>query len=80
MQDIPSDTMHNIIARNKFLILPRLSNQAMLESVCPQVWQKPQKRLCAILVSENSPDYEPVRNKFRQAALASPHKYNQIFQ
>ena len=73
MQDIPSNMMHNVIGSNKFLILPRLSNQAMLDSICPQEWQRPQKRLCAVLVSQNSPEHEPVRSKFRQAALISPY-------
>jgi DnaJ family protein C protein 16 len=74
MRDIPSDMMHNMIKSNKFLILPRLSNQAILDSVCPQEWQRPQKHLCAVLVSENSPRYDLTRNKFRQAALAASYR------
>ena len=74
MKDIPSETMHNIIGSNKFLTLPRLSNQAMLDSVCPPEWLRPQKRLCAVLISQNSPVHDFARLKFRQAALESPYR------
>ncbi|XP_011498447.1 PREDICTED: dnaJ homolog subfamily C member 16 [Ceratosolen solmsi marchali] len=76
--DIPSDMMHNMIKNNKFLILPRLSNQAVLDSVCPQEWQRPQKRLCAVLVSQNSPEHDLARNKFRQAALAASYNFDRV--
>lgn len=74
MNDIPSDMIHNMIGNNKFLILPRLSNQATLDSVCPQEWQRPQKRLCAVLISQNSPEHEFARHKFRQAASSAPYR------
>lgn len=74
MKDIPSETMHNVIGSNKFLLLPRLSNQAMLDSVCPPEWLKPQKRLCAVLISQNSAVHDLARDKFRQAAIESPHR------
>lgn len=76
MKDISSDTMHNVISNNKFLALPRLSNQAMLDSVCPPEWLRPQKRLCAVLISQqNSPFHVMARHKFRQAALESSYRY-----
>ena len=74
MKDIPSETMHNIITNNKFLMLPRLSNQAMLDSVCPPEWLRPQKRLCAVLISQKSAIHDLARHKFRQAAVESPHR------
>lgn len=78
MKDIPSDTMHNVIASNKFLTLPRLSNQAMLDSVCPPEWLRPQKRLCAVLISQNSPVHDFARLKFRQAAHESPYSTERV--
>ncbi|KAF7992695.1 hypothetical protein HCN44_005039 [Aphidius gifuensis] len=78
MKDISSDTMHNVISNNKFLVLPRLSNQAMLDSVCPPEWLRPQKRLCAILISQNSAVHDLARNKFRQAALESPYSTDKV--
>lgn len=78
MKDISSETMHNVIANNKFLVLPRLSNQAMLDSVCPPEWLRPQKRLCAILISQNSAIHDLARHKFRQAALESPYSTEKV--
>ncbi|XP_044593084.1 dnaJ homolog subfamily C member 16 [Cotesia glomerata] len=78
MKDISSETMHNVITNNNFLTLPRLSNQAMLDSVCPPEWLKPQKRLCAILVSQNSAVHDLARHKFRQAAIESPYSTERV--
>lgn len=79
MKDISSETMHNVIANNKFLVLPRLSNQAMLDSICPPEWLRPQKRLCAILISQqNSPLHDIARHKFRQAALESSYSTERV--
>ncbi|XP_011637350.1 dnaJ homolog subfamily C member 16 [Pogonomyrmex barbatus] len=79
MKDISSETMHNIISNNKFLVLPRLSNQAMLDSICPPEWLRPQKRLCAVLISQqNSPLHDVARHKFRQAALESSYSTERV--
>ena len=79
MKDISSDTMHNVISNNKFLVLPRLSNQAMLDSVCPPEWLRPQKRLCAVLISQqNTPLHDLARHKFRQAALESSYSTERV--
>ncbi|XP_076249530.1 dnaJ homolog subfamily C member 16 l(3)80Fg [Calliopsis andreniformis] len=79
MKDISSDTMHNVISNNKFLVLPRLSNQAMLDSVCPPEWLRPQKRLCAVLISQqNSALHDLARHKFRQAALESSYSTERV--
>ncbi|KAK0166405.1 hypothetical protein PV328_004828 [Microctonus aethiopoides] len=78
MKDIPSETIHNVITNNKFLILPRLSNQAMLDSVCPPEWLRPQKRLCAILISQNGATHDLARDKFRKAAIESPYSTERV--
>ncbi|XP_001603228.1 dnaJ homolog subfamily C member 16 [Nasonia vitripennis] len=78
MQDIPNEMMQNVIGSNKFLILPRLSNQAMLDSICPKDWPRPQKRLCAVLISQNSPEDDLARNKFREAALSAPYSSERV--
>ncbi|XP_011300799.1 dnaJ homolog subfamily C member 16 isoform X2 [Fopius arisanus] len=78
MKDISSETMHNVISNNKFLVLPRLSNQAILDSVCPPEWLRPQKRLCAVLISQNSPGHDLARQRFRQAALESPYSPERV--
>ncbi|XP_066588233.1 dnaJ homolog subfamily C member 16 [Prorops nasuta] len=78
MKDIPTETMHNVIASNKFLVLPRLSNQATMDSVCPPEWLRPQKRLCAILISQQNSAHDLARQKFRQVALESPHSPERV--
>ncbi|KAK2580353.1 hypothetical protein KPH14_001249 [Odynerus spinipes] len=79
MKDIPTETMHNVIASNKFLVLPRLSNQAVLDSVCPPEWLRPRKRLCAVLISQqNSAAHDLARHKFRQAALESSYSTERV--
>ncbi|XP_014615687.1 PREDICTED: dnaJ homolog subfamily C member 16 isoform X1 [Polistes canadensis] len=79
MKDIPTETMHNVIASNKFLVLPRLSNQAVLDSVCPPEWLRPRKRLCAVLISQqNSAVHDLARHKFRQAALESSYSTERV--
>ncbi|XP_063974734.1 dnaJ homolog subfamily C member 16 [Diachasmimorpha longicaudata] len=78
MKNISSETMHNVIANNKFLVLPRLSNQAVLDSVCPPEWFRPQKRLCAVLISQNSAIHDLARHRFRQAALESPYSPEKV--
>uniref|UniRef100_A0A182RVV9 DnaJ homolog subfamily C member 16 n=1 Tax=Anopheles funestus TaxID=62324 RepID=A0A182RVV9_ANOFN len=71
MSDIPSTTLHNIISHNKYLILPRLSSQDMLDSVCPAEWNRPRKRLCVVLVTENTSLHDGARTVMRKIAHES---------
>ncbi|KAH9634817.1 hypothetical protein HF086_012231 [Spodoptera exigua] len=48
--EIPSETLHQLIEANQMLTLPRLSSQAVLESVCPVEWRAARRRLCCVLV------------------------------
>uniref|UniRef100_A0A182W631 DnaJ homolog subfamily C member 16 n=1 Tax=Anopheles minimus TaxID=112268 RepID=A0A182W631_9DIPT len=71
MSDIPTTTLNNIISHNKYLILPRLSSQDMLDSVCPAEWNRPRKRLCVVLVTENTSLHDGARTVMRKIALES---------
>uniref|UniRef100_A0A182PTY3 DnaJ homolog subfamily C member 16 n=1 Tax=Anopheles epiroticus TaxID=199890 RepID=A0A182PTY3_9DIPT len=44
MSDIPTTTLNNIISLNKYLILPRLSSQGMLESIVI-LWRRDTKHI-----------------------------------
>lgn len=44
MQEIPGQTLHHVISSNQYLTLPRLSNQEILEELCPAEWNRPRKR------------------------------------
>lgn len=77
MADIPSETLNVVIKVNQYLALPRLSSQEMLESLCPPEWNRPRKRLCVILVTENTESHDRARDALRRIALEagySPEK------
>ncbi|XP_061497436.1 dnaJ homolog subfamily C member 16 isoform X2 [Anopheles gambiae] len=78
MSDIPSTTLNNIISLNKYLILPRLSSQDMLESVCPAEWNRPRKKLCVVLVTENTRLHDGARTVMRKIALESLYNREKV--
>lgn len=78
MKDIPMSTLHNIIASNQYLALPRLSSQEMLEALCPCEWNKPRKKLCVVLVTEESIFHNPHREAFRNYAQNSPYNSERV--
>lgn len=78
MKDIPTSTLHNIIASNQYLALPRLSSQDMLEALCPCEWNKPRKRLCVVLVTEDSTYHDPQRKSFRSYAQNAPYSQERV--
>lgn len=69
MSDIPTQTLSDVISANKYLALPRLSSQDLLEGICPAEWNRPRKRLCVILVTENTEAHNEARNALRKIAL-----------
>lgn len=78
MSDIPTATLNNIISANKYLALPRLSSQAMLEGVCPAEWNRPRKRLCVVLITENIPTHDEARQAMRRIALESTYSPERV--
>lgn len=78
MSDIPLQTLNNIISSNQYLALPRLSSQRMLEGVCPAEWNRPRKRLCVILVTENTNSHDNARNVLRKIALESSYNPERV--
>ncbi|KAL0267988.1 UNVERIFIED_CONTAM: hypothetical protein PYX00_010093 [Menopon gallinae] len=78
MTVIPVQTMKDVIHANKYLILPRLSSQKMMDSVCPVEWAKPRKRLCIVLISENTEDHDEPRQAMRQFAQESLYNSERV--
>lgn len=78
MSDIPIKTMQDIINSNKYLMLPRLSSQGMFDALCPPEWAKPRKRLCVVLVSQNTPYHDEPRQALRQFAQESPYNVDRV--
>lgn len=73
MSDIPLETLQNIIKANQYLALPRLSSQNMLDGICPMEWHRSKKRLCVILITENSPSHDYARQVIRRIAIESSY-------
>lgn len=78
MSDIPTQTLNNVITSNQYLALPRLSSQRMLEGVCPAEWNRPRKRLCVILVTENTDLHDQARQSLRRIALESAYNPDRV--
>lgn len=78
MADIPTSTLTNVIQSNQYLALPRLSSQGMMEGVCPPEWNRPRKRLCVILVTENTHSHEYARQALRKIALHSDYNPERV--
>ena len=51
MKDIPLSTMNEVMEANQFLQLPRLSSQAVFDTLCPAEVSKVRRRLCVVLIN-----------------------------
>ncbi|KAJ9586685.1 hypothetical protein L9F63_019723, partial [Diploptera punctata] len=78
MSDIPIKTMQDIINSNKYLVLPRLSSQGMFDALCPPEWARPRKRLCVVLVSEDTPYHDEPRQALREFAQEAPYSTERV--
>lgn len=78
MSDIPSQTLNNVVAANQFLALPRLSSQDLLDGICPTEWNRPRKRLCVILVTQNTDEHDPARDALRKIAVESAFSVERV--
>lgn len=78
MSDIPSQTMNVVIKVNQYLALPRLSSQEMFDGICPAEWNRPRKRLCIILVTENTENHDQARETLRRIALQSSYSTERV--
>jgi DnaJ family protein C protein 16 len=74
MTDIPSQTLNNVISNNQYLALPRLSSQEILEGVCPADFNRPKKKLCVVLITENSYSHDFAREALRRMSMQSSYK------
>lgn len=78
MTDISTQTLSNIIGANQYLALPRLSSQGMLDGICPAEWNRPKKRLCVILITENSGNHDYARQVLRRIAIESTYNPERV--
>lgn len=78
MACIPIKTMKDVINSNMYLVLPRLSSQGMFDALCPPEWAPPRKRLCVVLVSENTPYHDEPRQALREFAQEAPYSTERV--
>uniref|UniRef100_A0A1B6DHU2 DnaJ homolog subfamily C member 16 n=1 Tax=Clastoptera arizonana TaxID=38151 RepID=A0A1B6DHU2_9HEMI len=77
MADIPVQTLQDVINSNKYLLLPRLSSQDLLDALCPPI-TTPRKRLCVLLVSQNTPYHDPHRQSLRRFAQETNYSPDKV--
>ena len=51
MQDLALSTLFEVVESHKFLTLPRLSSQGVMDQICPPESSKSRKKLCVVLVN-----------------------------
>ena len=57
MQDLALSTLFEVLESHKFLTLPRLSNQAVLDQLCPtSESSNTRKKLCVVLINTKQDD------------------------
>nr|CAG4643131.1 EOG090X049L [Ilyocryptus agilis] len=78
MADLPYSAMKDVIDANKFLVLPRLSSQDLLNSLCPPEISSPRRRLCAILVTEDGEEDDEAREQLRQFKMQFKYSRDRI--
>nr|XP_043066068.1 dnaJ homolog subfamily C member 16 isoform X2 [Drosophila bipectinata] len=78
MSDIPTKTLRSVVSSHQFLALPRLSSQEILDKICPKDWSRPRKRLCVVLITNNSVNNEIERNTLRNIALKREYNYERV--
>ncbi|KAL5287390.1 dnajc16 family protein [Megaselia abdita] len=78
MNGIQMDTLNDMIFSNQYLTLPRLSSQEILENLCPAEWNRPKKRLCVVLVIQNSIDHNIALQSLRKIASRSSYSIDRV--
>lgn len=58
MAELAPQTMRDVLEANKFLLLPRLSSQALFDQLCPPEAVRARKRLCVILITKNTAEHD----------------------
>ncbi|CAG0880674.1 unnamed protein product [Darwinula stevensoni] len=69
MSEIPVNTLRSMIESNQYLILPRLSNQQLFDTMCPAEASRYRKHLCVVLLTSDKTEHEPYRTMMREFAL-----------
>merc|ERR1719340_137425 len=74
MDDIPTNTIVDIMEKHQYLQLPRLSNQKVFDSLCPVESTRVSKKLCVVLFTSEAEGMESYRQAMRE--FIHSHKFS----
>ena len=74
MDDIPTNTILEVMDKHQYLQLPRLSNQKVFDSLCPVESTRTRKRLCVVLFTTEAQEMEQYRQAMRDWLVS--HKFS----
>jgi len=74
MDDIPTNTIIDVMEKHQYLQLPRLSNQKVFDSLCPPESTRVSKRLCVVLFTREAEGMEDHRQAMRD--FVHSHKFS----
>ena len=74
MDDIPTNTILEVMEKHQYLQLPRLSNQKVFDSLCPVESTRTRKRLCVVLFTTEAQEMEQYRQAMRDWLVS--HKFS----
>ena len=74
MDDIPTNTILDVMEKHQYLQLPRLSNQKVFDNLCPPESTRVSKRLCVVLFTSEAEDMEGYRQAMRD--FIHSHKFS----
>ena len=74
MDDIPTNTVIDVMEKHQYLQLPRLSNQKVFDSLCPPESTRVSKRLCVVLFTREAEGMEDHRQAMRD--FVHSHKFS----
>lgn len=64
--ELKTQIMNDVLESNKFLLLPRLSSQSLLDQLCPAETIRARRKLCVVLITSNIPEHNIHREALRQ--------------
>ena len=71
MQDLALSTLFEVVESHKFLTLPRLSSQGVMDQICPPESSKSRKKLCVVLVNRGKDVHADPLEELKRSHLRS---------
>jgi len=78
MDDLPTNTILEVMEKHQYLQLPRLSNQKVFDSLCPVESTRTRKRLCVVLFTRETEEDVAARQAMRDWVLARRYSKERV--